>query len=214
MTAAVAVQPRPRTSSVRTACSAAEPCERGLYATTPGMAVRDRSGASIIGRPSYRHVGAPGIRLFGRMAAPTLWSWRGPMGSLMPSSSLRWRRSARPVGDAVRYPEGRGLVLETDVGSVSAAAEAVSGMSLSALVELAVLTGWRDVGPWVADAAETVAVAYRQAEARAPIAEALDDRFGAALHSRSSARSSSGGRRGALGRPLGVAVCRPRARLP
>lgn len=82
----------------------------------------------------------------------------------------------------VRYPAGRGLVLETDPGSVSAAAEAVSGMSLGALVELAVLTGWRDVGFWIGDAAQTVAVAYRQAEARAPIAEALDDRFRAALH--------------------------------
>lgn len=32
------------------------------------------------------------------------------------------------------------------------------------------------------NAGATVAVAYRQAEARAPIAEALDERFGAALH--------------------------------
>ncbi|MDQ3978587.1 MAG: hypothetical protein M3314_03420 [Actinomycetota bacterium] len=69
----------------------------------------------------------------------------------------------------VRYPEGRGLVLETDAGSVSAAAEAV-------------LAPWRDVGPWIGDAAETVALAYRQADARAPIAEALSHRFGAALH--------------------------------
>lgn len=82
----------------------------------------------------------------------------------------------------VRYPERRGLVLETDAGSVSAAAEAVSGMSFGALVELAVLTGWHDVGPWICDAGETVAVAHSQAEARAPIAEALEARFGAALH--------------------------------
>lgn len=82
----------------------------------------------------------------------------------------------------VRYPERRGLVLETDTGWVSAAAEAVSGMSFGALVELAVLTGWHDVGPWICDAGETVAVAYSQAEARAPIAEALEARFGAALH--------------------------------
>ena len=82
----------------------------------------------------------------------------------------------------VRYPEGRRLFLETDAASVAAAAEAVSGMSFGALVQLAVLTGWHDVGPWIADAGETVAVAYRQAEARAPIAEALDDRFGASLH--------------------------------
>ncbi len=82
----------------------------------------------------------------------------------------------------VRYPEGRGLVLDTAQDSVMAAAEAVARMTFGELVQLAVLTGELDVGPWTSDAPETAAAAYRHAEARAPIAEALNDRFATALH--------------------------------
>jgi hypothetical protein len=82
----------------------------------------------------------------------------------------------------VRYPEGRRLVLDTAQEWVIAAAEAVDRMTFGELVELAVLTGELDVGPWIPDATETVAAAYRHAEARAPIADALNDRFSTALH--------------------------------
>ena len=82
----------------------------------------------------------------------------------------------------VRFPEGRGLVLETTPKSVGVAADAVHSMTLGDLARLAVLAGQIDVGPWISGAPDTVAAAYRQAEARAPIAEALNDRFGPALH--------------------------------
>lgn len=81
-----------------------------------------------------------------------------------------------------RYPEGRGLVLDTAPESVVAAAEAVRDMSFGELVELAVLTGELDVGPWIPDAAQTAAAAYRHAEERVPIAQALNDRFVTELH--------------------------------
>lgn len=82
----------------------------------------------------------------------------------------------------VRYPAGGGLVLSTGPSSVAAAAEAVSDMTFGELVELAVLTAVIDVGPWISDAAATAAAAYRDAEQRAPIAQALDERFATALH--------------------------------
>ena len=82
----------------------------------------------------------------------------------------------------VRYPEGRGLVSDTAPASVVAAADAVHRMTLGELVELAVLAGELDVGPWISNAAETAAAAYRHAEARGAIAEAVNDRFATALH--------------------------------
>jgi hypothetical protein len=82
----------------------------------------------------------------------------------------------------VRNPEGRGLVLDTAHDSVMAAAEAVARMTFGDFVQLSVLTGELDVGPWIPDAPETAAAAYRHAEARAPIAQALNDRFADALH--------------------------------
>ena len=79
-------------------------------------------------------------------------------------------------------PEGRALVLESTPDSVAAAVEAVERMSFGELVEVAVLAGMLDVGPWVPQAADTAAAGYRHAHARAPIAESLDDRFATALH--------------------------------
>lgn len=95
-----------------------------------------------------------------------------------------------PVGVALlarletraRYPDGYGLVVDSERETVSAAAEAVAQMSFGALVELAVFAGVFDAGPWTPDSPDTLALAYRDAEARLPIAEALSDRFGAQLH--------------------------------
>lgn len=82
----------------------------------------------------------------------------------------------------VGYPKGRGLVLDSAPESVLAAAEGVGRMTFGELVELAVLAGELDVGPWAPDAADTAATAYRRAEDRVPIAQAVNDRFGTALH--------------------------------
>lgn len=79
-------------------------------------------------------------------------------------------------------PERPGLVLDNTPQSVAAAVEAVERMSFGELVEVAVLAGVIDVGPWIPDAAETAAAGYRHAHERAPIAEALNDRFATALH--------------------------------
>lgn len=91
-----------------------------------------------------------------------------------------------PVGVALlarletraRFPEGYGLVLDSSPDAVRAAADGVAQMSFGELVDLAVLAGEIDVGPWISDAPATVAAAYRHAELRAPIAIALCDRFG------------------------------------
>jgi hypothetical protein len=72
--------------------------------------------------------------------------------------------------------------LETSPASVSAAANAVERMSFGEFVEVAVRTGAFHVGPWISEAAETAAAAYRDATARLPIAEAVNARFGTALH--------------------------------
>ena len=82
----------------------------------------------------------------------------------------------------VRQPEGRGSVLDTKRDAVLAAAEAVGRMSFGELLEVVMLAGMLDVGAWMSDAPATAAAAYRHAEARAPIAQALNDHFGPALH--------------------------------
>ena len=74
------------------------------------------------------------------------------------------------------------LSLDTEPASVAAAVDAVEQMSFGELVELAVSTGAYHVGPWISEAAETAAAAYRHASARLPIAEALNARFGTDLH--------------------------------
>lgn len=74
-----------------------------------------------------------------------------------------------------------GLLDDSSEDAVNAAAEAINQMSFGELLEQAVLAGG-DVGPWISDAQMSAAAAYRNAEQRAPIARALDDRFGVALH--------------------------------
>ncbi|MCU1393338.1 MAG: hypothetical protein JWM34_1766 [Ilumatobacteraceae bacterium] len=74
------------------------------------------------------------------------------------------------------------LAGETSTSAVAAAVEHVGSMSFGDLLALAVHTGRLHAGPWMSQAPSTVAVAYRHAAARRPIAEALSERFGDALH--------------------------------
>lgn len=58
----------------------------------------------------------------------------------------------------------------------------VDEIGLGELLDLAVLTGMVDVGPWISEAAANAAEAYRRAEARRPVAEAVARRFDDELH--------------------------------
>ena len=69
-----------------------------------------------------------------------------------------------------------------DPSSVSAAVDRVGQMSFGSLVEAAVFAGVFESGPWMGDAPEKIAAAYRQADRRAPIVEAVVERFGDRLH--------------------------------
>lgn len=65
---------------------------------------------------------------------------------------------------------------------VDAAVDDVGSMSFGDLIDAAVYTAVIESGPWITDAPTNVASAYRHAEARTSIAEAVNDRFGEALH--------------------------------
>jgi hypothetical protein len=70
-----------------------------------------------------------------------------------------------------------------DPAGVSAAVDLIGEISFGRLVESAVFAGVFESGPWMGDAPVKIAAAYEQAERRAPIAEAIAERFGAQLHS-------------------------------
>ena len=55
-------------------------------------------------------------------------------------------------------------------------------MSFGTLVESAVFAAVFESGPWIGDAPAKIAAGYAQAERRAPIAEAIAERFGGQLH--------------------------------
>ncbi len=69
-----------------------------------------------------------------------------------------------------------------DPASVAAAVDLIGEMSFGRLVDAAVFAGLVESGPWMSDAPAKIAAAYRQAERRAPIAEAITDRFSEQLH--------------------------------
>jgi hypothetical protein len=69
-----------------------------------------------------------------------------------------------------------------DPAAVSAAVDLIGEMSFGRLVESAVFAGVFEPGPWMGDAPIKIAAAYEQAERRAPIAEAIAERFGDQLH--------------------------------
>ena len=72
---------------------------------------------------------------------------------------------------------------DTDGDAVRRAADAVRTWSFGSLVELAVYASYMQVGPWISSQAPaTAATAYRHVEERLPIAEAVDEVFGPALH--------------------------------
>jgi len=77
--------------------------------------------------------------------------------------------------------------LNTPTDSIPAAVEkattAVQSMTFGVLCSAAVSTASHGVGPWIGDAAEFAAAAYRCAERRRPIAAAIAERFDAELHS-------------------------------
>jgi len=68
-----------------------------------------------------------------------------------------------------------------DPASVAAAVDLIGEMSFGRLVDAAVFAGFES-SPWMGDAPAKIAAAYRQAERRAPIAEAVAERFGDQLH--------------------------------
>ena len=68
-----------------------------------------------------------------------------------------------------------------DPASVAAAVDLIGEMSFGTLVDAAVFAGFES-SPWMGDAPAKIAAAYRQAERRAPIAEAVAERFGDQLH--------------------------------
>lgn len=69
-----------------------------------------------------------------------------------------------------------------DPAVVSAAVDLIGEMSFGRLVESAVFAGVFESGPWMGDAPDKIAAASAQAERRAPIAEAVSERFGEQLH--------------------------------
>ncbi len=97
---------------------------------------------------------------------------------------------AAPVGVSLlaalerrlRRGMGFGVASHSEPDAVHAAAESVASMSFGELVDLAVTVGVIEVGPWIPNAAANAALAYRYAEERAPIAEAIAAHFGEALH--------------------------------
>lgn len=78
--------------------------------------------------------------------------------------------------------EERRIPADCDPGAVTAAAEAVSRQSWGSFLSLAVDIAATGVGPWNSSCADDLAAAYRHAEQRASIADAINDNFGAVLH--------------------------------
>jgi hypothetical protein len=71
---------------------------------------------------------------------------------------------------------------DSDPDAVRSAATAVRMWSFGWLVTLAVRASYLQVGPWLSTAGSAAASAYRHAEARRPIAEAITATFDAELH--------------------------------
>ena len=65
----------------------------------------------------------------------------------------------------------------SDPATVAAAVDRIAEMSFGTLMDAAVYAAVIESGPWIGDAPAKIAAAYRQAEQRAPIAEAVAERF-------------------------------------
>ena len=81
-----------------------------------------------------------------------------------------------------RFPDGWAPLGDTSVDGVNAAVALVETMEFGELIELATYSAVIDVGPWISEAPGHAALAYRDAEGRAPIAVAIEARFGHSLH--------------------------------
>jgi len=98
---------------------------------------------------------------------------------------------AAPVGVALlAILEGRvrrdappsDVLVDSDGGAVSAAVEVLAEMSWGSLLSVAVEAALFQVGPWMSESPANLAAAYRHAEDRRPIAVAISEKFGRALH--------------------------------
>ena len=94
-------------------------------------------------------------------------------------------------------------------GAVELAVEDVRQMTFGALMATAVEAAAWAAGPWMSDAPQQVAASYRLAEARAPIARAIVERFGTELEQPAASGDQvwwisdvDAGRRGWFQRPL------------
>lgn len=65
----------------------------------------------------------------------------------------------------------------SDPASVAAAVDLIGEMSFGTLMDAAVYAAVVESGPWMSDALTRIAAAYRQAERRVPIVEAIAERF-------------------------------------
>ena len=65
----------------------------------------------------------------------------------------------------------------SDPAAVASAVDRVGDLSFGTLMDAAVYAAVMESGPWISEAPAWVAAAYRQAARRAPIAEAVADRF-------------------------------------
>lgn len=89
---------------------------------------------------------------------------------------------ARLEGDARGDVPTCEVPVDSDGRAVTAAADALAESSLGSLLAAAVEAVAFRVGPWMSDAPDNLAAAYRHAGDRRPIAEAIAEQFGSALH--------------------------------
>lgn len=103
------------------------------------------------------------------LASPLGVTWLAVLEAVAPVTDPeeQWWPSTSPVADP---------------SAVSAAVDRVGEASFGSLMRAAVFAGVMESGPWMPDAPTKIAAAYRQAEQRAPIADAVAARFGDELH--------------------------------
>lgn len=102
---------------------------------------------------------------------------QAPLGvAVLARLEARCRSGASPRGHL-------GSLGPAQPDSIRAAVESIEEMALGDLLVEVLTAGRWDVGPWNPGAGAVLAEAYRDAEARRPIAEAITSRFGPALHS-------------------------------
>lgn len=87
--------------------------------------------------------------------------------------ALLGRLEARHLANALQWE----VPHETHPVSVAAAVADVGAMSIGVLLSIAVEAGYRSAGPWSGSANVELLRAYRDASERAPIAEAVAERF-------------------------------------